>query len=172
MEWLTVRDVAAHSVAELDQALSTTGPGAARLPNSTVTSDMVAKVTIVPLALVHPLPRSPFLIPANVWNLIAARAASMGLERRVAPFLQWLRAQTTRQEAAIKALIRVDLADSTLQARQDLKNKLIPPLPPPVATAAPPPAKPAMGAADRWDDGMRSLLRLCNVTAAADLPPI
>ena len=75
------------------------GPGTARLPDAIMTSDMFAVpgVAIAPLLLVHPLLRPPFLTPANAWNLIAARAASLGLERRVTPLLQLLMAQTTTQ---------------------------------------------------------------------------
>ena len=80
----------------------------------------------------------------------------------------------------------VDLASSTIQAWQDLKDKLIPyptPIPSPFPGAlpdknnnndgsAPPPVDTAIGTKGRWGDNMRSLLRLCNATAAADLPPI
>ena len=99
-EWLTVRYRAPPLMVDLDQALIATGSGTERLPDKTATYDMVAvaEVTIAPLALFRPLLRSPFLILVNAWNLISARMASMGLGRRVSPFLQWLRAQTTLRD--------------------------------------------------------------------------
>ena len=65
------------------------GTSTARLPDATATYDMraVAKVAIALLSLVHLLPRSPFLTLVNDWNLVAAKAASLGLERIVTPFL-------------------------------------------------------------------------------------
>ena len=69
------------------------------------------------------------MTPVNVWNLISSRSLSLGLEHRVTPLLHWIRAQTTSQAKAIEALVSVDLSDSTLQARQDLNDKITPPTP-------------------------------------------
>ena len=86
-EWLTVRDVATLTVAELDEALLTTEPGTVTLPEATTASNTVAvaKVNITPLSIVHPLMRSKFLTPVNAWNVVAVRTASLVLERRVTP---------------------------------------------------------------------------------------
>ena len=88
-EWLTVRDFALPSAAELNQALVNTGPGAARLPDTTATPNtlVVTTVAIAPLSLVHPLLWSPFLTPVNVWNLTLKRTESMVLKVRTAPLL-------------------------------------------------------------------------------------
>ena len=145
----------------------------------------VARVAIAPLSLVHLFQRPPFMTPVNAWNLVSARAESLGLERIVTPLSQWIWAQTTTQAEAIEALLSVDLGDLTIQARQDLKDKLITPSPPspihapvqflpqpPLTTSAPPPSKLAIVSEDWWGDDMCTLLSLCNVTAATDLPPI
>ena len=88
------------------------------------------KTTINPMALVHPLSRSPFLIPIITWNLIAARSESLGLDRRVTSLLHWLRAQTSAHAEAVDALSSVDLADGTLYSSQELRDRIIPPLKP------------------------------------------
>ena len=64
--------------------------------------------------MVHVLLQSSFLSLVNFWNLMASRASTTELERRVAPFLKWLKAQITLQEAAFDALISVNLSDATL----------------------------------------------------------
>ena len=70
-------------------ALTTTGPGNSRTPAATATYNMVAvaKLTISTLFLVHPFMKLHFLPPVNAWNMIAARAASLGLGRIVLPLL-------------------------------------------------------------------------------------
>ena len=89
---LTVRYVTDTTIAELDAALAATVPGVPRLKEATAVSGMVAvfKTTIAPLALVKPLLGSPLLTPINDWNIIYASEASLGLERRVTPFLHWI----------------------------------------------------------------------------------
>ena len=186
-DWLMVRDVLAPTIAELNAALATMGPGVIPLLEDTAASDTVAvwKTAIAPLALVHPLLGSTFSTPINAWNLVAARAMSLGLEPRVMPLLHWLRAQTSVNAKSVDALWSVNLAVVTLQARKELRDKIAPPPPPdqmhipvqfvprPPEAAAPPPAvKQPIGAADRWGDMLNSLLRLYNITVSADLPPI
>ena len=102
---LTVRDVATSTIAELDEALATTGPGNARLPEATATSEKVtvARFIIDPLTLVHPFLRSQFLTPVNAWNLIATRVESLGLDRRVMPLLHWTWDQTSSHTEAVDA---------------------------------------------------------------------
>ena len=80
---------------ELDAALAAIGTVTPQLKEDATASDTLAvcKTTISLLSLVYLLFGSPFLTPINAWNMITARAASMGLERRMLPLLQWLRAQ-------------------------------------------------------------------------------
>ena len=190
-DWLSIQDVATPTTAELDVALADTGPGTARIPEATASPETVASVniTIDPLTLVHPLLRSPFLTPVKAWNLIPVRAASLVLERRVTSLLHCIRDQTSSHAKAVDALSSVDLTNLTLQVRQELKDKIIPPppLPPPLApihtpvqfllqipaVAAPPPAaKQVIGNKEWWIETLSSLLRLWNATAASNLPPI
>ena len=105
-EWLLVWDIALPSIAYLDQAIARTGSGVAIPPNTTMVSATfaVTKVTIAPLSLVHPLPRSSFFSLVNKCNLITKREVSMEIKHRVATLLHWVRAQTKIPEAAIKAL--------------------------------------------------------------------
>ena len=67
LEWLMVCDVATPTVADLDRALETRGPGTARHLDATATSDTftVAKVMIEPLSLVHSILNPPLLTPVN-----------------------------------------------------------------------------------------------------------
>ena len=67
-EWLMVEEVADPLVVDMYQALVSTGSEASRLPDMTATSNnfAVAKVTIAPLSLVHPLLMPPFLTSVNV----------------------------------------------------------------------------------------------------------
>ena len=88
-DWLTVQYAETPTITELDEALTTKGPGPARLPEATAKSGTVAvaNVTIAPLLLVNPLLRSPFLTPVNTYNLVAERTASLVLDRKVNPLL-------------------------------------------------------------------------------------
>ena len=115
VEWLTAQDVATPTIAELDAALATTGPDTPRLPEATAASDMVAvaKIIIAPLALVHLFLSSSFLISINAWNLIAVRAASLGLEIRVTPLLHLIRSQTSAHAKAVDALPSTALTSPT-----------------------------------------------------------
>ena len=74
------------------------------------------------------------------------------------------------------------MADAMLQSRQDLRDRIIPPCPLaqihtsvqfiprlPEAAAPPPVFNQSISAKYRWGDTLNSLLRLCNVTASADL---
>ena len=89
LEWLTVRDITDPTIAELNSAPAAIVPGVPRLQKATTSSTTVAvcKIMIAPLALVHLLLGLPFLTPINTWNLISARAESLGMERRVTPLL-------------------------------------------------------------------------------------
>ena len=57
---------------------------------------------------------SPFLAPATVWHMVHAKADDMGITQRVAPFLDWLRAETVDPQQGIAVLSSVDLTDTTL----------------------------------------------------------
>ena len=81
------------------------------------------------MALVQPFPGSPLLTPINTWNMITTRAASLGLEQRVIPPLQWLWDQTSVHTVTV-TLSSVDLAYATLQAQKELSDMIIPPPPP------------------------------------------
>ena len=163
------------------------GPGEAQLPGPTPTTDnvVVPQVSIAPLTLIHPLLYSPLLSLVSYWNLIKTRVLMMGMDCRVAPFLQWLRAQATSQETSNNILTSVDITNDTLQAWKYMRNILVPsppPIPlivpvhylsrPPVVMKAPPLVKPDMVSVERWGEETRSLLRLCNVMVVGELPPI
>ena len=130
-EWITVQDVTVPTIADMDAAIAATRPDAPRLLETTAASNIVVvpNTTIASLAKVQPLMRSPFLTPINAWNLIAARAISLGLERGVTPLLHWLWSQRSQHAKAVDALFSVDLSDATLQSRQELRDRIIPPLP-------------------------------------------
>ena len=180
-------NVTSPTIAELNTAIAATGPGVPRLQEVTTSSDTVAlcKTTIAPLALVHAMLGSPFLNPINAWNIIYARAAYLGLECRVIPLLHWIQAQMSAHAKTIYALSSANLADASLQSRKDLRDRITPPPPPsqmhtpvkfihqiPEAEAAPPAAKKSISVKDMWGEMLNILIRLCNVTEAADLPPI
>ena len=67
-----------------------------------------------------------------------AKSDAIGMTQWVAPFLNWLRVVTIDPLQGIAALIRVDLADSTLEQRQGIRTSLVL-LPPPPPSAAPEP---------------------------------
>ena len=69
-----------------------------------------------------------------------AKADTMGMNQRVAPFLDWLRAATVEPHQSIAALTSMDLADSTLAQRQGIRTSLPPP------SAASKPSDPAAAA--------------------------
>ena len=182
-----VRDVTTPTIAEIGAALSATGPGTPRLQEVTPLSNTGAfyKTTIAPLALVHQLLRSPFLTPTNAWNLIPARAVSLGLESRVSPLFHWIRYHIYAHTISVDTLYSVDLVGAMLQSSQELRERVIPSPPPsqmhtpvqftprlPKAAAPTPMAKQAISANDRWGDTLNRLLRLCNVIVSSNLPPI
>ena len=182
-----MQDVAALTIVELDTALAATGPVTSRLPEATAVSDTlsVLNTTISLLPLVHLLLRSPLLNPITPWNLISSREMSFGLEHIVTPRLHYLWAHTSAHAEAVNSLSRIDLAGTTLQSRQDIRDNIIPPLPSdqmhtPVhflprlseLSASPPVSKQDIRAKELWGDTLNSLLHLCNLTAAAGLPPI
>ena len=81
---------------------------------------------------------SPFLALSTRWHMMHAKSDAMGMTQRLAPFLNWLRVVTIDPLQGIAALIRVDLADSTLEQRQGIRTSLVL-LPPPPPSAAPEP---------------------------------
>ena len=83
---------------------------------------------------------SPFLAPAIVWHRMHAKSDAMGMTQQVAPFLNWLRAETIDPLQVVAALTSVYLADATLEQQQGIRKSLVPPPPPSVF---PEPANPA-----------------------------
>ena len=69
-------------------------------------------VSFTPFPLVHPLLASPFLSPANVWNMIATMVQALGIAQRVVPLMEWLRTCTVTSLRTTDALVRVDLVDA------------------------------------------------------------
>ena len=65
-EWLTVQEVTAPTIADLDTALVETGPRTPILPETTAASDtvVVPKTMIAPLELVH-------IVLGSGWNVLA-----------------------------------------------------------------------------------------------------
>ena len=109
----------------------------------------------------------------------------MVLELRVTPLLHWIWDQTSAQTGTVGAFSSVNLANATLQVWNELRDKIILPSPtdqphnpvqflprPPEATDPPPATKKIISTEDRWEDTLNSLLRMCNVTAPAEPPPI
>ena len=112
----------------------------------------------------------------------------MGMNQRVGPLLDWLRAATVEPQKSISALTSVDLADSALAQRQGISTRLVPlstPMHPPrqkiplkypfhLHAPAPPPAsaRQVVMSAERWGVDLRILFRICNTSTAAQLPDI
>ena len=84
-------------------------------------------VSLSPLSLFHLLIVSPFLSPSNVWHIIHAKANLMGITQQVAPFMDWMRAETVEPQQGIASLTSMDLADSTLAQRQGIRTTQVPP---------------------------------------------
>ena len=74
---------------------------------------------------------SPFLALTTVWNMMHAKAETMGMTQQVASFLDWLRAATIDPLQGIAALTSVDIADATLSHLQGIRTSPAPPPPPP-----------------------------------------
>ena len=174
----------------MEDLLVRLAPGHPRLPLETprLYRVSVPRVSLAPLSLVHPLMVSPFLAPETMWHMMHAKAGTIGMTQRVAPFLYWLRAAKIDPQQGIAALTRVDLADATLAKRQGIKTSLAPLPPPPqppsqiiplqqpfqMQAPAPPPAPTSqvVTPTERWRIYLRSLLRVFNTSTAAQLPDI
>ena len=98
------------------------------LPADTLRTDRVSatRSSLVPLSLVHLLMVSPFLSPANLFHMMHAKADVVGMTKRVAPFLDWLRATTVEPQQGISSLTIVDLFNSTMAQRQGIRTILVP----------------------------------------------
>ena len=72
---------------------------------------------------------SPFLAPETVWHMMHKNSDAMGMNQRVAPFLDWLRAVTIDPLQGIAALTSVDLVDDTMVQQQGIRTSLTPPPP-------------------------------------------
>ena len=59
--------------------------------------------------------------------MMHAKFDATGLNQRVAPFLDWLRAAMVDPHQGITALTGVDLADATLAQQHGIRMNLVPP---------------------------------------------
>ena len=91
-------------------------PGNTCLPPDTQRPDRVSvpRVSLPPLSLEHPLMVSPFLAPATAWHMMHTKADVMGMNQKVASFLDWLRAATVDPKQGITAITSMDVVESTL----------------------------------------------------------
>ena len=109
----------------------------------------------------------------------------MVLEDIVTPLVHWLWYQMSTQTGRVVALSSADLANATLHARKDLRDRIIPSPPPakphtavqflprpPEAAALPPATNQVVSTEDRWGGVLNILLGMCNMTEPADLSPI
>ena len=110
------------------------------------------------------------------------------MTQRVAPFLDWLMTATIDPLKGIASLTIVDLADATMAKRQGIRTSIYPPPPSlylpvqyiplqqPFQMQAPAPlsahTRQAVTPTERWGADLRSLLRICNVSTASQLPDI
>ena len=111
---------------------------------------------------------------------MAEQVKLLELDQQVQTVIVWIRVCTKSPAKTVDTLTTVNLTDSTLHSRQDLLKKLPPPLP--TTTTQPlihylliPPvllSLLATGPEKRWENGLRRLLCLCNITAVDDLLPI
>ena len=174
----------------MEALLARLAPRHHRLPAYTLRPERVSvpQVSLAPLFLVHLLMVLPFLKPMTAWHMMHRKSYAMGMTQRVAPLLDWLRAETVDPRKGISTLTSVDLANSTLAQKQGIRKILTPPpspLQPPsqkislqqtfkLQSPAPPPA-PAIQAVipeERWGADTRSLVRICKASMEAQLPDI
>ena len=132
-EWITPGDVNLPRAADMLALMSHLAPGHPHLPPETPIPERVSvpRASLYPLSLVQPLMVSPLMDPATVWHMIHAKADAIGMTQRVAPFLDWLRAETVDPQQGIAALVSVDLVYATLAQQQGIRTSLVPPSPPP-----------------------------------------
>ena len=188
--WLELGKREVLREADIEAALTLLPLGTPRHPNNTPNPEKVRLplVSAAPLSLVYILMSAPFLSMANVCHMLDKNVQAMGITQQVVPFMDWLRVCTISPERSIEILISVDIADSSLEQRQDIRTRLVPPpphlpqkifhqttsayllssepVPPPTTTKIP--VKPA----ERWVEDLWILIRIFNMIRTADLPDI
>ena len=122
--------MAVPQAAEIEALSARLIPGYPRLPLDNPRTDRIyiPWTYVPPLFLVHLMIVSPFLAPETALHMMQAKAATMGMTQRVAPFLNWLRAARIDPLQGIAALSRMDLVDTTLSQRHKIRTRLF--LPP------------------------------------------
>ena len=130
-EWLTPADVAVPPTVDMEALLVSLAPRDHGLPQDTsiIERFSVPSLSLAPLSLVNLLMVYHFLAPATTWHMMHEKADAMGMNQRVALFLDWLRAATIEPLQGINALTSVDLADSTLTQHQVIRTSRVPPPP-------------------------------------------
>ena len=95
------------------------------------TSDRIAvpQASIFPLNLIHPLLRSPLLLPTSAWHLLLEWASTLKLKQQVQMILEWLWVQTKEPANMINKLTSFDFMNDTIQTLQALLKGLPPPNP-------------------------------------------
>ena len=183
--WLDLDEREAPQKSDMEAALNLLPPGTPRLTNNTPKPERVRVplVSVAPISLFHLLMVTPFLSPSKSWHMLYTKAREMGITQQVGPFMQWMGACTVAPPKRIDALTILDIADSTLKQRQDIRTRLVPPPPLPMqqmfhqpvgsyplpAAPSPPstPTKMPGTPVGRCGEDLRILLRLYNMTRKA-----
>ena len=109
---------------------------------------VVPWVYIEPLVLFHPLLYSPILSPSNTCHHIDTRVKNLGLEERVAHFMDWIIAQTKQPKKTINSLDIFDLEKYHCRLDKRYKKPWCIPPSKPTPCNHPVPTKPARGHSD------------------------
>ena len=127
--WLKVDAEDVLSLEEITQDLTRTAPGTPSIHKQKINSDRIVdpRTSIYPLKLICLLLRSPFMSPTRAWHLQSTRASTLHLDQQVHQFLKGIWRRTKSPTKRINTLTRVNLADATLQACQELLKALVPP---------------------------------------------
>ena len=115
-DWLTPSDVAVPPAAEMEALLARLASVHNRQPQDTQRAERVSIpwASLAPVSLVHLMMVPPFLAPATAGHMMHAKADAMGMNQRVAPFLDWFKVKTIEPLQGIAALTNAYLADVTL----------------------------------------------------------
>ena len=99
-EWLSPEEVSVPRSTEMEELIVRLTLGHPWIPayNLRLESVSVPRYSLAPLYLVHPLMVYPLLEPATSCDMIYAKASTVGMTQRVAPFLDCLRATTVEPQ--------------------------------------------------------------------------
>ena len=149
-EWIEIKNITTPLEKDITQALACMGPDKERIPDATMTADTVVVpwVYIEPLVLFHPLLYSPILSPSNTCHHIDTRVKNLGLEERVAHFMDWIIAQTKQPKKTINSLDIFDLEKYHCRLDKRYKKPWCIPPSKPTPCNHPVPTKPARGHSD------------------------